>query len=34
MDILVADNTHEIVMEKLEKYKAHLAALDRKRNKE
>lgn len=34
MDILIADNTHEIVIEKLEKYKAHLAAIDRKKNKE
>lgn len=32
--LLIADNTHEIVMEKLEDYKAELAALDRKKLKE
>lgn len=32
--LLVADNTHEIVMEKLENYKAELAALDKKKQKE
>ena len=29
--LLIADNTHEIVMEKLETYKAELAALDKKK---
>ena len=31
--VLVADNTHEIVMEKLEQYKADLAVMDRKKYK-
>lgn len=30
-DCLIADNTHELVMEKLENYKAELAAMDRKK---
>lgn len=29
--LLVADNTHEIVMEKLENYKAEIALLDKKK---
>ena len=31
--LLVADNTHEIVVEKLEKYKAELAAMEKKKQK-
>jgi hypothetical protein len=29
--VLIADNTHEIVMEKLEAYRAELAVMDRKK---
>ena len=32
--LLVADNTHEIVMQKVEAYKAELAALERKKQRE
>ena len=34
MQVIIADNTHEIVMEKLEQYKAELAVMDRKKLKE
>ena len=32
--LLMADNTHEIVMEKLENYKAELAAIEMKKKKD
>ena len=33
-DVIIADNTHEVVMEKFEQYRAECAMLDRKKHKD